>query len=44
MNKERTFCGWTEEEIYEAESSGDDYYIPSEVLIAFQNNEADGEE
>lgn len=46
MNKERTFCGWTKEEIYEAENSDDPrgYYIPTEVLIAFQNDDADGEE
>ncbi|WP_171035670.1 hypothetical protein [Colwellia ponticola] len=39
MNK--TYCGWTKEEIYEAENSGD-YYIPTEVLIAFENDDYDG--
>jgi len=39
----KTYCGWTKEEIYEAENSGD-YYIPVEVLIAFQNDEPDEED
>ena len=37
---EKTYLGWTKEEIYEAEDSGD--YIPSIVLIAFQNEDWDG--
>lgn len=35
MNK--TYCGWTAEEINEA-----DDYVPVEVLIAYQNDDWDG--
>ncbi len=38
----KTYSGWTQEEIYEAEENGD--YIPSIVLIDFSNDEPDEED